>query len=191
MMESFYLTSWDIFRLIMSNWNILLNNLLLTAVLPMMIPLMILIILLLGAKGLVRDEGMRRAYRRRIMLAIYILLIALAVIIVMNVFGPLITLSGRYGYSIVNNTLTLYLLTGTYTVNLAEASICIANVTQAVRIDGFAYGPLGMGLFLVNGRYMNVFIYAPQGLRWIYVIRYGREVLGLYAPGLELPIRCG
>ncbi len=191
MMESFYITSWDIFRLIMSNWNILLNNLLLTAVLPMMIPLMILIILLLGAKGLVRDEGMRRAYRKRIMLGIYIVLIALVVIIVIDILGPLITLPGKYGYSIINNTLTLYLPTGTYTVNLTEADICVVNVTQAMRIDGFAYGPLGMGLFLINGRHMNVFLYATEGLRWIYVIKYGREVLGLYAPGLKLPIRCG
>ncbi|ADY02196.1 hypothetical protein VMUT_2018 [Vulcanisaeta moutnovskia 768-28] len=97
----------------------------------------------------------------------------------------------KYGYSVVNDTLVMYLLTGKFYVNLSEASICAVNVTRAVRIEGFAYGPLGMKLFVINGNYMNVFFYAPEGLRWIYVIRYGHEVLGLYAPNLQLPVKCG
>ncbi|WP_252900343.1 hypothetical protein [Vulcanisaeta sp. JCM 14467] len=182
-MESFYLTSWDIFRLVMSNWV----PLFIIAVLPAMIPLVILVVLWVWGNRHIRNSDNLRVFNRVMAISV----VAMVIVIAITVFSPLITLPGRYGYSIVNNTLTLYIPTGMYTVNLAEASICIANVTQAVRIDGFAYGPLGMGLFLVNGRYMFVFIYAQQGLQWIYVVRYGREVLGLYAPGLELPIRCG
>ncbi|WP_054854370.1 hypothetical protein [Vulcanisaeta distributa] len=82
-----------------------------------------------------------KVFNRVMIISVLILII----VIVITVFSPLITLPGKYGYSIVNNTLTLYLPTGTYTVNLTEANICVVNVTQAMRIEGFAYGPLGMG----------------------------------------------
>ena len=150
MMESFYLTSWDIFKLIMSNWV----PLFIIAVLPAIIPLIILVVLWVWGNRHIRNRGNLRVFNRVMAISVMVMV----VVIVITIFSPLITLPGKYGYSIVNNTLTLYLPTGRYTVNLAEASICVVNVAQVVKVGGFAYGPLGMVLFLVNGRYMNVFI---------------------------------
>ncbi|WP_243676257.1 hypothetical protein [Vulcanisaeta distributa] len=41
MMQSFFLTSWDIFRLVMSNWS----TLFVVAVLPAVVPLVILVLI--------------------------------------------------------------------------------------------------------------------------------------------------
>ncbi|GAB6947131.1 hypothetical protein JCM16161A_12610 [Vulcanisaeta sp. JCM 16161] len=183
MMQSFFLTSWDIFRLVMSNWS----TLFVIAVLPAVVPLVILVFIWMWGVRHIKNRGKLRVFNRVMIITVVIFI----VVIVITVFSPLIMLPGKYGYSIVNNTLTLYLPTGRFIVNLSTANICVVNVTQAMRIEGFAYGPLGMGLFLVNGRYMNVFFYSPEGLRWIYVIKYGHEVLGLYTPGFQLPIKCG
>ncbi len=186
----FFVNSWDIIRIMTSNPGALFVNLLVTVVLPTLIPLIVLIALL-HVNKVVRDKSKVRVYRRSIIMGIVILVIIMIIIPVMMIWDTLITLSGKYGYSVVNGTLVMYLPTGKFYVSLSEASVCVVNVTYAMRIEGFAYGPLGMGLFVIDGNYMNVFFYAPEGLRWIYVIRYGHEVLGLYAPNLQLPVKCG
>ncbi|MGC8607963.1 MAG: hypothetical protein ACP5L5_10455 [Vulcanisaeta sp.] len=185
-MQSFFLNSWDIIRIVISNSGPLIVILLATVVLPTLV----ILALLLHAYKVIRGKSKVRVYRKSIIVAIVIFLVAAAIISALVVWGPLILLPGKYGYSVVNNTLVMYLPIGKFYVNLSEASVCVVNVTYAMRIEGFAYGPLGMGLFVINGNYMNVFFYAPEGLRWIYVIKYGHEVLGLYAPGLQLPVKC-
>ncbi len=186
-MQSFFINSWDIIKIMISGSGPLIVILLAIVVLPTLV----ILALLLHAYKVIRGKSKARVYRKNVIVSMVILLIAAAITSALVVWGPLILLPGKYGYSVVNDTLVMYLPTGKFYVNLSEASICAVNVTRAVRINGFAYGPLGMGLFVINGNYMNVFFYAPEGLRWIYVIRYGHEVLGLYAPGLQLPIKCG